>query len=456
MELTFWEIAQAVQATNDWKKWPNFEVVGVEFDSRKMKLGDLFVPLKGESDGHKFINGAIEKGAKATFWSWSEDLAPEGFPIIQVEDTLSAMQELAVYYVLKKAPSVIAITGSNGKTTTKDMTEAVLSEKFHTYKTQGNYNNDIGLPYTILQMPDNTEKLILEMGMDHAGEISFLSKLARPEVAAITMIGEAHVENLGSREGIAQTKMEIVAGLSLNGLLIVPENEPLLLPILKNVTQKVETFGLEKDADYTAETITLEKEKTIFRVKGLDSLFSIPVPGSYNVTNALIAIAIGRWYGLTEAEITRGLASFQLTKNRTEWLKSPEGIEILSDVYNANPTAMGLVLESFCQMPTTGNRVAVLGDMLELGPDEGEMHRSMSAFLNPSEISTVFVYGEVMKELYLELVGKYSPENLFYFTKEEKRELIDKLKTTLKANDMVVLKASNGMGLNQVVSELTS
>lgn len=456
MELTFWEVAQAVQATNDWKKWPDFELTGVEFDSRKVQIGHLFVPLKGQNDGHKFIAGAIEEGAKAAFWSCSKEIAPEGFPIIQVENTLSAMQELAIYYLVKKGPSVIAITGSNGKTTTKDMTEAVLAEKFHTYKTQGNYNNEIGLPYTILQMPDNTEKLILEMGMDHAGEISFLSKLARPEVAAITMIGEAHVENLGSREGIAKTKMEIVEGLSLNGLLIVPEDEPLLLPILKNVTQKVETFGLRQEATYAAETIVPEKEQTMFRIKGLDTPFSIPIPGSYNVTNALIAIGIGQWYGLTAAEISRGLASFQLTKNRTEWLKLSNGVEILSDVYNANPTAMGLVLESFSQMPTKGKRLAVLGDMLELGPDEEKMHRSMSAFLNPTEISTVFLYGEIMEELYLELVGKYSPENLFYFSKEEKKALINQLKGTLKANDMVVLKASNGMGLSQVVSELTS
>lgn len=456
MELTFWEVAEAVKAKNDWKKWPDFALTGIEFDSRKIQKGHLFVPLKGESDGHKFINGAMEKGAQVTFWSWPEDLAPEGLPMIQVENTLSAMQELAVYYLEKIAPSVIAITGSNGKTTTKDMTEAVLAEKFNTYKTQGNYNNDIGLPYTILQMPAKTEKLILEMGMDHAGEISFLSKLARPEVAAITMIGEAHVENLGSPAGIAKTKMEIVDGLVFNGLLLVPENEALLVPILSSVTQKVETFGLRAGATFTAAAIISEKEQTSFHVKGLETLFTIPVPGSYNVTNALIAIAIGQWYGLSEAEMKRGLASFQLTKNRTEWLKTKAGTELLSDVYNANPTAMGLVLENFSQMPTAGKRIAVLGDMLELGTDEGKMHRSMSAFLDPEEITMVFLFGNVMKELFSELKGKYTPENLFYFSKEEQASLITALKQQIKPEDMVVLKASNGMGLSQVVQQLIS
>lgn len=164
MKLTFWEAAEATKATNDWKQWADFDLTGIEFDSRLITQGNLFVPLKGENDGHSFIKNAMDKEAKAAFWS-SEKAAPEQFPVLQVTDTLKAMQDLAVYYLKKMTPTVIAITGSNGKTTTKDMTEAVMAQQFKTYKTQGNYNNDIGLPYTILHMPDDTEKLILEMGM---------------------------------------------------------------------------------------------------------------------------------------------------------------------------------------------------------------------------------------------------------------------------------------------------
>ncbi|MFD2306792.1 UDP-N-acetylmuramoyl-tripeptide--D-alanyl-D-alanine ligase [Enterococcus termitis] len=452
MKLTFWEAAEAVKATNDWKQWADFTLTGLEFDSRLITSGNLFVPLKGANDGHSFITSAVEKGASASFWS-SEVEPPAALPVLKVSDTLKAMQDLAVYYLKKMTPTVIAITGSNGKTTTKDMTEAVLAQQFNTYKTQGNYNNDIGLPYTILHMPDETEKLILEMGMDHAHEIDFLSTLARPEVAAITMIGEAHIENLGSRAGIAAAKMEITAGLSAQGLLLIPAEEPLLVPLIKELPQTIQTFGWQQ-ADCQAEIESEQKEQTSFKINGSDRLFTIPVPGKYNVGNALIAISIGRWFEIPEEKIQAGLASFKLTKNRTEWLKTPQGTEILSDVYNANPTAMNLVLESFAQMPTSGKRVAVLGDMLELGPDSAKMHASVSEHLNPNEISEVVLYGTEMKALFNVLKDKYPKEQLHYFTKEEKELLIEQLQSLVNPEDMIVMKASNGMGLNAIVEQL--
>ncbi|EOI05006.1 UDP-N-acetylmuramoyl-tripeptide-D-alanyl-D-alanine ligase [Enterococcus moraviensis ATCC BAA-383] len=452
MKLTFWEAAEATKATNDWKQWADFDLTGIEFDSRLITQGNLFVPLKGENDGHSFIKNAMDKEAKAAFWS-SAKAAPEQFPVLQVTDTLKAMQDLAVYYLKKMSPTVIAITGSNGKTTTKDMTEAVMAQQFKTYKTQGNYNNDIGLPYTILHMPDDTEKLILEMGMDHANEIDFLSKLAQPDVAAITMIGEAHIENLGSREGIAKAKMEITAGLATKGLLVVPAAEPLLVPLIKDLPQTIKTFGVEQ-ADCQAEIIKVQKDYTAFKINGSDTIFTIPVPGKYNVGNALIAMTIGQWFDLSEEQIKTGLATFQLTKNRTEWLKSRSGIELLSDVYNANPTAMNLVLDSFSQMPTKGKRVAVLGDMLELGPDSAEMHACVNEHLDQNEISEVVLYGTEMKALYDVLLKKYPKNQIHYFNKEEKESLTNTLKSILTPQDMVVLKASNGMGLNEVVTKL--
>lgn len=452
MKLTFWEAAEATKATNDWKQWADFDLTGIEFDSRLIKQGNLFVPLKGENDGHSFIKNAMDKEAKAAFWS-SAKAAPEQFPVLQVTDTLKAMQDLAVYYLKKMTPTVIAITGSNGKTTTKDMTEAVMAQQFKTYKTQGNYNNDIGLPYTILHMPDDTEKLILEMGMDHANEIDFLSKLAQPDVAAITMIGEAHIENLGSREEIAKAKMEITAGLATKGLLVVPAAEPLLVPLIKDLPQTIKTFGVEQ-ADCQAEIIEVQKDYTAFKINGSDTIFTIPVPGKYNVGNALIAMTIGQWFDLSEEQIKTGLATFQLTKNRTEWLKSRSGIELLSDVYNANPTAMNLVLDSFSQMPTKGKRVAVLGDMLELGPDSAEMHACVNEHLDQNEISEVVLYGTEMKALYDVLLKKYPKNQIHYFNKEEKESLTNTLKSILTPQDMVVLKASNGMGLNEVVTKI--
>lgn len=454
MKLTLWEVAKAVEATNDWQQWEDFPLTGVEFDSRGIQEGNLFVPLQGENDGHSFISGAIAKGATAAFWSLAIETAPQNFPILKVTDTLVAMQKLASYYLAKLKPNVIGITGSNGKTTTKDLVASVLEQGFVTYKTQGNYNNQIGLPYTILHMPDTTEKLILEMGMDHAGEISFLSKLAQPEVAAITMIGEAHVENLGSRAGIAQAKMEIVAGLATNGLLLVPSEEPLIQLHLKALTQTVETFGFSEASQLRGSVVKEAKEQTIFTVNGATEQYTIPVPGKYNVTNALIAIGIGRYFGLTDQLIQQGLATVSLTKNRTEWLTAGNGAEVLSDVYNANPTAMGLVLDSFSQMETKGKRVAVLGDMLELGPDSEMMHRQMAEHLQPQEIDEVFLYGSDMKQLALALQEKYPKEAIHYYQKENKKQLIEDLLISLKPEDMVVLKGSNGMGLSEVIDKL--
>ncbi|MBP1046807.1 UDP-N-acetylmuramoyl-tripeptide--D-alanyl-D-alanine ligase [Enterococcus sp. BWM-S5] len=452
MKLSFWEIAEAVQAENNWKQWEDFFVTGVEFDSRIIKSGNLFVPLAGNADGHRFVRKAQENGAAAAFWGSIEE-APKDLPILQVKDTLTAMQQLSVYYLKKMAPSVIGITGSNGKTTTKDMVDAVLAQKFRTYKTQGNYNNDIGLPYTILHMPEDTEKVILEMGMDHAGEISFLSKLAQPDVAAITMIGEAHIEYLGSRQGIAAAKMEIVDGLKSDGLLLVPNEEPLLEPMIKERSQTIKTFGWNSDAVYQGTVSEAGKEYTDFTITGFKEPFRIPVPGSYNVTNALVAVGIGQWFGLSEKEIAKGLAELVVTKNRTEWLKAANGADILSDVYNANPTAMKLVLDNFRVMAGNGKRLAVLGDMLELGPESKDMHRSVGEFLNPQEISEVFLYGEEMRSLYDDLKERYK-EHAHHYKKEEKAQLIQALQEEFAPQDMVVLKGSNGMGLAEVVAAL--
>lgn len=446
MKLTVQEIAQAVGSVmNDLT-----EITGVEFDSRKIEKGGLFVPLKGARDGHEFIQQAMDNGAVATFWSLEASKAPSGIRVILVDDPLKAMQDLAKYYLAKVGAEVVAITGSNGKTTTKDLTASVLAQKYKTYKTQGNYNNNIGLPYTILHMPMDTEKIVLEMGMDHAREITELSLIARPKVAAITMIGEAHIENLGSRAGIAQAKMEIVDGLREDGLLIIPEEEPLLKPLTESLTQKIETFGLNT-GQLQAEVTSEEKTATHFIVN--DESFMIPLPGSYNVTNALIAYAVGQFFGLPTEAIRLGLASVTVTQNRTEWLSAGNGAGILSDVYNANPTAMGLVLDTFANLPTKGRRLAVLADMLELGPDALKMHASMAEHLDPADFTGVYLYGPQMKALYEKLNEKYPDLYVQYF-ETDKEQLIATVKEEIRPEDSIVLKGSNGMGLIDVVKQL--
>ncbi|OTN77665.1 hypothetical protein A5886_002765 [Enterococcus sp. 8G7_MSG3316] len=425
-------------------------ISSVEFDSRLIKENSLFVPLAGARDGHEFAQQAKDNGAIATLWSHQTIEPPHDMVVIRVKDTVQAFQALAKMYKEKINPKIIGITGSNGKTTTKDMVDAVLAQTYKTYKTQGNHNNELGLPLTILHAPADTEVLILEMGMDHAGEIEVLSLLAEPDAAAITLIGEAHIENLGSREGIAKAKMEITAGLKKDGFMMVPADEPLLEPYVSRLTQTIETFGLKKGA--LQGTILDEAlQETVFAVDGVH--YTIPVIGGYNVKNALIAIGMGRYFDVPEAAIQAGLAGFQLTKNRTQWLEASNGAALLSDVYNANPTAMGLVLDSFKKLPVKGRRIAVLADMLELGPDSGKMHASMAEHIDDA-FQIIFLYGSDMHALQQRLSETAFSGQVYLFAKEEKAALIKALIKTLTPTDSVVLKGSNGMGLSEVVESL--
>lgn len=444
MKLTTKEIA----ALFDCSVERDLPITGIEFDSRKIQPGNLFVPLAGQRDGHEFAEQARAKGAIISFWSSKSLVPPEQLTVISVADTKEALQKLARYYRGKINPKVVAITGSNGKTTTKDMTEAVLAQKYNTYKTQGNYNNEIGLPYTILHMPDTTEALVLEMGMDHAGDLTLLSEIGQPDVAAITLIGEAHIESLGSRDKIAQGKMEITKGLKKEGRLFIPADEPLLKPLTEKISQKVVTFGLEQGN--IAGVIT-EKKPTHTKFSIGTHSFVLPVLGNYNVKNALIAYGIGRLFGETASQIASGLATFHLTENRGQWLKAFNGADLFSDVYNANPTATRLVLDSFSTLNLKGRKVAVLADMLELGQDSRKMHAQLACHV-AQVFEEVYLYGTEMKALRDSLNN--SSTKVHYFAEDQKSALIEQLRGHLLASDTVVLKGSNGMGLAEVVQAL--
>lgn len=446
MKLTIKEIAQVLGISGIVDER---EISSVEFDSRKIEKDGLFVPLPGTRDGHDFVHAAKENGAIATLWQKERVNVPSDLVVLPVEDVTQAFQIIAQYYKQKIAPKTVAITGSNGKTTTKDMTASVLAQKYRTYKTQGNYNNDLGVPYTMLHMPDDTEVLILEMGMDHAGEIHFLSQLGQPDVAAITLIGEAHLENLGSRKNIAKAKMEIVDGLAQDGALFVPADEPLLTDLIAPISQEVQTFGLGQ-GDLQAEIVNETSESTEFEIN--DASFIIPVLGGYNVKNALIAYGIGRYFGLSMEQIKNGLAQVELTKNRTQWLQAKNGAKLLSDVYNANPTAMRLVLESFGRLTLPGRRIAVLADMLELGPDSSAMHASMAEAI-VGFYDFVYLYGGQMQALANRLTELNVPHA--YFIPAQRQAFLEQVQKEIQPTDSVILKGSNGMQLSELVALLT-
>ncbi|GFZ26839.1 UDP-N-acetylmuramoyl-tripeptide--D-alanyl-D-alanine ligase [Lactobacillus corticis] len=431
-------------------------ITSVGFDSRKMTDGGLFVPLTGERDGHDFIQSAINNGAKATLWQTGHPGKPEGIAVLEVADPLTAMQTLAHYYLRKVNPTVVGITGSNGKTTTKDMVAAVLAKRFNVYKTQANFNNEIGVPMTILEMKPSTEIIVLEMGMDRPGQLHHLSELTHPDVAVITMIGEAHIEFFGTRDKIADAKMEITDFLREDGEFIYNGDEPLLAQRAKKLDQAKSTFGFNKSDSVYAVSFRSYKHHATFKVNDSDQQFSIPMIGKHNISNAMAAISVGRHFGESDEEIATSLANFTPTANRMEWEKGDVGEDIMSDVYNSNPTAVRAVLTSFGQIevPEDGRRIAVLGDMLELGDKSSELHAGLKDALDPFVINEVYLYGDEMKNLYEALKSVYKPEHLHYYDIDHKDHMVDDLKNDIRPDDIVVLKGSHGMHLEEVVDRL--
>ncbi|MCB4941796.1 UDP-N-acetylmuramoyl-tripeptide--D-alanyl-D-alanine ligase [Streptococcus mutans] len=447
MKLTLQEIASVVGAQNDVSLFEDLTINAIEFDSRQIKTGDLFLPLQGARDGHEFIDTAFANGAVATF---SEKNITSDYPYILVVDCLKAFQDLAQYYLEKMRVDVIAVTGSNGKTTTKDMIATILATTYKTYKTQGNYNNEIGLPYTVLHMPDDTEKIVLEMGQDHLGDIALLSNLTHPHIAVVTLIGEAHLEFFGSREKIAEGKMQITQGMDGHGILIAPADK--IINSFLPEKQKVIRFGADEDIFVTE----LEEHKNYlnFKTNFLDNEIKLPVTGKYNATNAMIASYVGKLLNVSEEKIISALAQLNLTRNRTEWKKAANGADILSDVYNANPTAMKLILETFSSIPANngGKKIAVLADMKKLGDSELALHAAMIASLDPAVIDRIFLFGPLMQALADEVAQVYSVGKWYYFAQADQvDELTEQIQKVLGPNDQILLKGSNSMKLAQVV-----
>ena len=452
MKLDLYEIAEVLSAKNDVTQFENVALSNAEFDSRLIESGDLFVPLKGARDGHDFIATAFAQGAAATL---SERPVAEGTYIL-VDDVLTAFQRLAQYYLEKMQVDVLAVTGSNGKTTTKDMLAQLLATRYKTYKTQGNYNNEIGLPYTVLHMPENTEKLVLEMGQDHLGDIHLLSELAKPKTGIVTLVGEAHLEFFGSRAEIAQGKMQIADGLRKDGLLIVPVDK--IVNEFLPADCKLVRFG--PDADIFLTRLEERKDSLSFDCNFLEQRIDLPVTGKYNATNAMIAAYAALQEGVSEAAIAQAFSELKLTRNRTEWKKAGNGADILSDVYNANPTAMRLILETFSTIPANpgGRKLAVLADMKELGADSKSMHGSMITSLNPEIVTDLFLYGQDMEALYDYAKEIYPPGKVHYFIKNDEKDQFEQLtkavRESLTSADQILLKGSNSMNLAKLVEDL--
>lgn len=424
----------------------------ISSDSRLAMEQALFVPIIGDNfDGHAYIEKAVEQGAVATLWDKSKKI-PTSLSVnivyFLVEDTTIALQQLATYYRDKINPIVIGITGSNGKTTTKDLLHAVLQTKFKTHATKGNFNNHLGLPFTILQMAQDTEVLILEMGMSAFKEIDVLTKIARPDFAIITNIGESHIEHLGSVEGIAQAKLEIIHGLQQNGKLIIDGDEPLLNQVKS--ADNVICCGFKKANDVVISDIALQVYETFFKIDG--KAYTIPLLGRHHAKNASYVIAIAHMLELTPEEVQVGLSQLEHTGMRFELIDGVHGVVLINDAYNASVTSMKAAIEVVKELSGFKKKILVLGDILELGTHASELHANVADAIDDS-VDTVLTYGE-----YSEIISNHVKERnplvkAIHF--KAKHELIAMLHSEAVSGNLIFFKASRGMAFEQYVKELT-
>lgn len=428
------------------------QIKNVSTDSRAQVDDALFVPLVGENfDGHEYIMQAVEHGAVAILWDKSYSLPeelPTTLPIYFVDNTLSALQHLAKQYKNNVNPKVIGITGSNGKTTTKDMIASVLRTTFNTHCTEGNLNNHIGVPLTILSMPSETEMLVLEMGMNDFGEIKKLSLLAEPDIAIITHIGESHIEFLGSREGIATAKLEILAGLKENGLLIIDGDEPLLQSIYDR--RNVITCGFNQSNDVEIQTVHIHQNEMSFSLFKR-SIYKISMLGRHHAKNATYAIILGEHLGINETDIKTGLRNINLTSMRFELLTGKNGVSIINDAYNASLTSMKAAIEVVKEMQGFEEKVLVLGDIFELGTHAEQFHKEVATVIE-QPITTLYTYGDHAENIAREVKQEKSELICHHFTDRE--TLIDELEPFLKEKNLLLFKASRGMQFEKLVEQL--
>ena len=437
------------------------EITGVVRDNREVEPGNLFIAIKGERvDGHSFIEDAFRRGAIAVL---SEQELPDSpGPYILVSSTTEAMKKLAAFYRESLSIPVVGITGSVGKTSTKEMIASVLEQKYKVAKTKGNYNNEIGLPLTIFQIRREHEVAVLEMGISDFGEMHRLADMAKPNIGVITNIGWCHLENLKTQEGILQAKTEMLSHMSSGGTVILNGDDEKLVTVTPEEGQKLVFYGISEKIPETERMKIPQIYATQVQNLGFDGMranihtpegdffVSIAIPGEHNVYNALAATAVGLSLGLTLSQIQAGIEAARTIQGRTNLLKVHD-MTIIDDCYNANPVSMKASIEVLSH--AGGRRIAVLGDMGELGETERQLHNEVGRFVGTHGIPVLFCAGELAFE-YVKGVQETNPEcEVHYFPNRE--EMTRELVSFVKAGDTVLIKASHFMEFPKVVEALS-
>lgn len=429
---------------------PDVSISRISTDSRTLQAGDLFVPLRGENfDGHKFVEQAAERGAAGAIVEkkW-KGRTPKNFALIRVPDTLVGYQTLAANYRASLPLKVIAITGSNGKTSTKDFAAATLARKFRVTKTEGNFNNHVGLPQTMLEANAEDQIAVWEIGMNHPGEVAALAKLAAPDVAIVTNVGIAHIEFMGSREAIAEEKGALAEAIGENGTVILNADDPFSETIAKRTRAKIILAGIENGSVRAGEVSQSATGSEFTILEGAHRCRAqLPVPGVHMVQNAILAVAAGRAFGLSLEECALGLASTPLTKARLQ-IKEINGIQFIDDSYNANPDSMKAALRTLIELDADGRRIAVLGEMGELGAESERGHREVgecAAALSVDELIAVGAAGAAIAHAAQEAGLEKS---VAVDSPEQAAELLEE---NASPGDLILVKGSRSARMERVL-----
>jgi len=430
--------------------YPDLPVNCITTDSRKIEKGCVFIAVVGERfDGNDFVMEALEKGAAAAVVSrhFDDDRC------IWVPNTLDAYSAMACNYRKQFHPLVVGVTGSVGKTTTKEMVAAILSKFGKTLKNEGNRNNEIGLPETVLKLDESTELAVFEMGMSALGEISRLSRCAMPYAGIITCIGVSHIEMLGSQENILKAKMEILDGMPADGLLVLNGDDPFLNSVRDSLTCRVATFAVDNDScDVTAREISCKTFPSTFTIRDKEHgsfYVTIPCSGIHAVKDALAAYTLATRLGLDPGTCASALSEYAPSGMRQRF-RTVRGITVIEDCYNANPDSMEASLKTLADLPCNGIKIAVLGDMLELGDISDDAHRKTGVLAGTLGLDILLCCGEKMK-LAAETAAEAGVSCVRHF--EDKMEIADYLRECAHAGDMVLFKASRGMALEDIMEE---
>lgn len=449
MEITFKEMLEAIDGEVIIQK-ENVNFNKICIDTRKIEKDNVYLAIKGANfNGNDFVLKAFECGASVAIIDELKfdlkDSIDKG-TIIKVKNTREALLNLAKFYREKLGLKVIGITGSTGKTSTKDLVAAVLSEKYNVFKTKGNFNNDIGLPLMILELTSAYDVAVLEMGMSSLGEIELLASVARPDIGVITNIGLSHIENLKTQDNILKAKMEICTFFNENSILIVNGEDKLLQNITDN-GYKVKKTGYNHEYDVYASNIILREEETEFLAHafGKEAVFTLPMAGKHNVLNAMLAIEVSKCLNVSFEEMVKGIDNLEATSMRLQVIKK-QGLTIINDCYNASPDSMKSSLDVLSAYKT-GRRVAILGDMYELGDEAEKAHFEVGKYAN-DKVDFLIVIGEYIKNF----KDGFSNDNIIMYNTKE--ECIKELDNIVRGDDVVLVKASRGVKLEDVVKKL--